>query len=127
MMRAGWPTERARPACAWSSTSNLACSMCGRPLLRSCPRDAKRSNARVGSFGRPSHRSPSLRSSGSLRSMRVLWVALSLLSPGVAFAKGALEIDALDDEKYAEQVVAMADLSGGVYAKIRFGISNVGP
>src|SRR5688500_6227603 len=59
--------------------------------------------------------------------MRGLWVAFSLLSSELAFAKGALEIDALDDEKYAEQIVAMADLTGGTYAKIRFGISNVGP
>jgi hypothetical protein len=60
--------------------------------------------------------------------MRVFWAALSLLICEPAFAKGgALEIETLDDEKYAEQVVAMADLEGGVYAKIRFGISNVGP
>jgi hypothetical protein len=59
--------------------------------------------------------------------MRGLWVALGLLSSQPAFAKEALEIDTIDDEKYAEQVVAMADLTGGVYAKIRFAISNVGP
>jgi hypothetical protein len=50
-----------------------------------------------------------------------------LVMSSAASAKDALEIEMIDDEKYAEQVVGMADLTGGVYVKIRFGISNVGP
>ena len=59
--------------------------------------------------------------------MRSALFGLFLLAPSAAFAKQTLEIEALADEKYAEQVVAMADLEGGTYVKIRFGISNVGP
>src|SRR5688572_1746582 len=59
--------------------------------------------------------------------MRGGFCVLSCLVSSTAVAKPALEIETIEDEKYAEQVVAMADLEGGVYAKIRFGISNVGP
>ncbi len=56
-----------------------------------------------------------------------LALILLLSLPNAAFAKGPLELEELGDEKYTEQVVAIADLSDGTYAKLLFGVSNVGP
>ena len=47
--------------------------------------------------------------------------------PGSGWATAPLEFDTLGDEKYVEQVVAMADLFDGTFAKVLFGVSNVGP
>lgn len=50
-----------------------------------------------------------------------------LAAAGAAHAAAPLELSTIGDEKYAEQVVAMVDLSDGSFARIRFGVSNVGP
>lgn len=60
--------------------------------------------------------------------MRLLLPLTSLLLlPQVAAAADPLAIQTIGDEKYAEQIVAIADLDDGGYAKVHFGISNVGP
>jgi hypothetical protein len=56
-----------------------------------------------------------------------LGLGLGLLPSAPAAAAGPLELNPTDDETYTEQIIAIADLEDGSYAKVRFGVSNVGP
>ena len=55
-----------------------------------------------------------------------IWVAI-ILTPLGALAADPVELSPIGGEKYTEQVVVIALAEDGTYAKVRLGISNVGP
>lgn len=60
------------------------------------------------------------------------WGVLPVLIPALTIpealaAPGPLAFEEIGDEKYTEQVVAMADLEDGTFVKVLLGVSNVGP